>query len=267
MEQPGRSAMPNREQQLACMTTLATVFADLREQALAELELRPGKALLDAGCGAGELAIAVAPRVQPEGRVVGVDLNADTINAARAATADAGGDVDFRVGDIRDLPCDDCEFDAVRSERVFQHIERTDWPRAAAELIRVTRPGGIIQLIDPDHLQGAIAAADAELARLLIADLVTLPPNPESGIHLARLLRSAGAVEVHVEVRPIVVTSLATFRAMRNPDGVLTYLVMRRQVEANRAAAFLADLEARDREGAFLATSIIYVVSGRKAAG
>jgi hypothetical protein len=42
---------------------------------------------------------------------------------------------------------------------------------------------------------------------------------------------------------------------------------MRRQVEADRAAAFLADLEARDREGAFLATSIIYVVSDRKAAG
>jgi hypothetical protein len=52
---------------------------------------------------------------------------------------------------------------------------------------------------------------------------------------------------------------------MRNPDAVLTYLVMRRQVEADRAAAFLADLEAHDREGAFLATSIIYVVSGRKA--
>ena len=52
---------------------------------------------------------------------------------------------------------------------------------------------------------------------------------------------------------------------MRNPDAVLTYLVMRRQVEADRAAAFLADLETREREGAFVATSIIYVVSGRKA--
>jgi hypothetical protein len=92
-----------------------------------------------------------------------------------------------------------------------------------------------------------------------------LPPNPESGVHLPRLLRSAGAVDIRVEVRPIVITSLATFRAMRNPDAVLTYLVMRRQVEADRAAAFLADLETRDREGAFVATSIIYVVSGRKA--
>lgn len=52
---------------------------------------------------------------------------------------------------------------------------------------------------------------------------------------------------------------------MRSPDAVLTYLVRRGQVEADHAAAFLADLEARDREGSFLATSLIYVVSGRKA--
>jgi cyclopropane fatty-acyl-phospholipid synthase-like methyltransferase len=52
MEPLGRSAMPNREQQLACMTALATAFADLREQALTELHLGPGTHLLDAGCGA-----------------------------------------------------------------------------------------------------------------------------------------------------------------------------------------------------------------------
>jgi ubiquinone/menaquinone biosynthesis C-methylase UbiE len=139
--------MPSPEQMLACMATLATVFADLREQALAELGLGPGTHLLDAGCGAGELAIAMAPRVQPGGRVVGVDLNADTINLARDAAAAAGVEVDFRIGDIRDLPCAENEFEAVRCERVFQHLERADWPRAAAELIRVARPGAIIQLI------------------------------------------------------------------------------------------------------------------------
>jgi SAM-dependent methyltransferase len=265
MDQPGPRGMPNPEQMLACMATLATVFADLREQALAELSLGPGTRLLDAGCGAGELALAAAPRVQPGGRVVGVDLNADTVNSARDAAAAAGVEVDFRIGDIRDLPCAENEFDAVRSERVFQHLERADWPHAAAELIRVARPGGIIQLIDPDHLQSALTATDAQLARLLVTDTVTLPPNPESGIHLPGLLRAAGAVDIHVGVRPLVITSLATYRAMRSPDAVLKYLVMRHQVEADRAAAFIADVEARDRDGSFLATSIIYVVSGRKA--
>jgi hypothetical protein len=39
------------------------------------------------------------------------------------------------------------------------------------------------------------------------------------------------------------------------------------QAQANRAVAFSADLKARDREGPFVATSIMYVVSGRKTAG
>ena len=78
------------------------------------------------------------------------------------------------------------------------------------------------------------------------------------------LLRRAGAAAVGVRVHPILITSLATYRGVRNPDAVLGYLVMRRQVEADRAAAFLADLEARDRDGAFIATSIVYVVTGRK---
>jgi SAM-dependent methyltransferase len=246
------------------MATLAAVLADLRDSSLIELDLRPGGTLLDAGCGAGELAIAVAPRVRPNGRVIGVDLNPDTITQARAAAAKVGVEVDFRVGDIRDLPFGDDEFDAVRSERVFQHLDSADWTRAAGELMRVARPGAIVQLTDPNHLQSAVAATDVEIARMLVCDLKTLPPNAESGIHLPGLLRSVGAVELHVDVRPVVVTSLATYRAMRNPDGVLAYLVMRHQVEADRAAAFLADLEARDRDGAFLSTTIMYVASGRK---
>jgi cyclopropane fatty-acyl-phospholipid synthase-like methyltransferase len=62
MDQPVGRGMPSPEQMLACMATLADAFADLREQALADLDFEPGTNLLDAGCGAGELAIAMAPR-------------------------------------------------------------------------------------------------------------------------------------------------------------------------------------------------------------
>jgi hypothetical protein len=79
-------------------------------------------------------------------------------------------------------------------------------------------------------------------------------------------INGARAAAAKASVHPIVVTSLAAYRAMRNPDAVLAYLEMRHQVAADRAAAFIADLEARDRDCAFVATSIIYVVSGRRPA-
>ena len=106
-ERPG--AAPAQEQLAAGMALLATVFADVRERALGELDLRPGACLLDAGCGAGELAIAVAPRVRPGGRVIGIDLDEPTIDRARAAAAAAGVEAEFQAGDIRDLPFADGE--------------------------------------------------------------------------------------------------------------------------------------------------------------
>jgi hypothetical protein len=150
MEPLGRSAMPNREQQLACMTALATAFADLREQALTDLHLWARHP--PARCWVRRLRARHRhrPARATGGRVGGVDLNADTINSARAATAEAGVAVDFRVGDIRDLPCAEHEFDAVRCERVFQHATwigpdfrdigaRSDdqGPRTCLQLLRV----------------------------------------------------------------------------------------------------------------------------------
>jgi hypothetical protein len=71
-------------------------------------------------------------------------------------------------------------------------------------------------------------------------------------------------VDVHVDVRPLPMTSLASYRETRGLDAMLRYLVASRQVTDERAAAFLADLEDRDLKGGFLATMVMYVASGRR---
>ena len=171
------------EQQAACLAALAATLAEMRAKTVAALGLAPGRAVLDAGCGVGELAIGLASDVQPGGRVVGVDLNPDAVERPRAAAVDAGVDVAFEVGDIRELPFPGDTFDVVRSERVFQYLPPPETPRAAAELVRVAHAGGIVQLIDPDHLQTAITATDRELGQLLGAQFAAISKNPESGLY------------------------------------------------------------------------------------
>ena len=56
-------------------------FAGLTQQLLDRLERLPGGAVLDVGCGAGELALALA-RHRPRARIVGVDISADLVAAA-----------------------------------------------------------------------------------------------------------------------------------------------------------------------------------------
>ena len=72
-------------------------FSGLTQQLLDRLERLPGADVLDVGCGAGELALALA-RCRPRARIVGVDISADLIAAARAR-ADERVLVEFHEGD------------------------------------------------------------------------------------------------------------------------------------------------------------------------
>jgi SAM-dependent methyltransferase len=101
------------------------------------LKGRSGLHALDVGCGTGETALRLARR--PEiAHVVGLD-------ASRQALAHARRQHDFPLvlGSVLDLPFDDAGFDVVTCFDVLQHLpERTD-RRAAAELRRMLRPGGV----------------------------------------------------------------------------------------------------------------------------
>jgi SAM-dependent methyltransferase len=95
---------------------------------------------LDSGCGTGALAFALAPLV---GEVVGVDTNAEYVDAARNA---APGNVRFAVGDATALPFDYGMFDIAGCMRVLHHVRRPEL--AVSELARVTRQGGRVLIID-----------------------------------------------------------------------------------------------------------------------
>jgi ubiquinone/menaquinone biosynthesis C-methylase UbiE len=95
---------------------------------------------LDVGCGYGADVEALADRLRPGGRAVGIDVSATMIAEARRRVAGSGLDVRFVVGDALALPFDDDTFDVCRIETVLQHVDAPG--QAVAEMARVTRPGG-----------------------------------------------------------------------------------------------------------------------------
>jgi ubiquinone/menaquinone biosynthesis C-methylase UbiE len=98
------------------------------------------EAALDAGCGTGSVAFALAPHVA---EVVGVDTRADYLEAARAA---APANVRFEEADVMALPFGYAEFDLVCCHRVLHHVRRPEL--AVSELARVARPGDKIFIAD-----------------------------------------------------------------------------------------------------------------------
>ena len=98
------------------------------------------EAALDAGCGTGALAFALAPNVA---EVVGIDTRADYLEAGRAAAPE---NVRFLEGDVTALPFGYASFDLACCHRVLHHVRRPEL--AVSELVRVTRPGGRIFIAD-----------------------------------------------------------------------------------------------------------------------
>jgi SAM-dependent methyltransferase len=105
---------------------------------LADLALvAPGKRVLDAAAGDGNVALAAARR---GAEVDACDLSPRMVERGRARCPAAF----WRVADVQALPYDDGEFDAVLSS--FGAQLAPDPRRVAAEIVRVARPGGIVAL-------------------------------------------------------------------------------------------------------------------------
>lgn len=117
---------------------------------------------LDVGTGAGALALALAPLVR---EVVGVDRVPELLERARERAAGLPN-VEFVEADAARLPFPDGAFDLTGTLRTLHHVPRPEL--VLAELVRVTRPGGRVLVVDqlaPMDPLDAIALDAFERAR------------------------------------------------------------------------------------------------------
>lgn len=106
-----------------------------------------GERVVDAGSGAGVDSMVAARLVGLGGAVIGVDMTTAMLGKARSAAEVAGiANVEFREGYLESLPVDNGWADIVISNGVLNLVP--DKPAALAEMRRVLRPGGRLQLAD-----------------------------------------------------------------------------------------------------------------------
>ncbi len=162
------------------------------------LAVPAGRRWLDVGCGTGALSQTIVERAAPH-EVVGIDSSAGYVAYAREQVRD--GCAHFDVGDARSLPFADEAFDAVVSGLVLNFVPQPD--RAAAEMARVARPGGIVAAYVWDY------AGEMQLMRHFWDAAAALDPaarNLDEGRRfplckpelLADLVRGAGLCDVAV---------------------------------------------------------------------
>jgi SAM-dependent methyltransferase len=149
--------------------------------------------VLDAGCGPGAITVGLAEVVVP-GEVVGVDLQPEQVERARALTAERGvWNARFEVANIYELPFPDGSFDAAFANQVLSHLREP--VRALREVRRVLGPDGIVGVRDLDFATRFVAPTTPLLEQSFALTCRVREHNggdPSLGRHHRRLLLEAG---------------------------------------------------------------------------
>jgi ubiquinone/menaquinone biosynthesis C-methylase UbiE len=238
--------------------------ARLRRRFLRFCRIAAGWSVVEVGSGSGVVARAAPPSRRRRGHVTGVDRSRVLMAAARRRAREEGLDrrLDFRWGDAAALPFRAGRFDCALAVTVLLHVAR---PRAMLrELVRVTRPGGVVGLQDQDFGTQVLDHPDRALTRRIFDGVAArMYPEPYSGRTLVRRLVELGLERVRL---------LADVYQVRSLDPFTHNLLKRRAeiavqfglIGPRRAARWLAAIERADAAGHFVFTFNYYGATGVK---
>lgn len=182
-------------------------FTNFLEQAL---KPRPGKRLLDVGCGNGTAEQGLARLRISQVELYGIDLLQPRVADARAITRGMNARAEFAAADACHLPFPDAIFDCTFCVAVLQHVR--DIPKALREFTRVTRAGGRILAVEPDNLgRYWFSSVDAgmrafDIGRRFFVGLAEArgeAPPAAVGPLVPGLLTAAGVNVISVDLFPV----------------------------------------------------------------
>ena len=241
-----------------------------RDWLLSLLELPPGGAVLDLGCGKGADLLELAARVEdPDARFMGVDASADYIEAAQASSTDHRLEfVQSKVGPR--LEFGDGTFDVLLTQELLECFR--DLAEIVPEMARVLRPGGQLVASHYDWDTQIFNGSDRDRTRRILRAWAEWEQSwmdhtdPWMGRRLWGYLQGSGLFEGEVRVRVMTNTQFAEpwhgYRMAHWFKG----LVKRGQVSETDYDGFLSDLEELAATGRYFWSVNRYVYVGRRRA-
>ncbi|RSM94483.1 SAM-dependent methyltransferase [Nonomuraea sp. WAC 01424] len=226
--------------------------AELRARSYDLLDLAPGAAVVDVGCGSGR---AVAEMAARGARAVGVDPDERMIAVAAGRRPDG----EFRVADAYALPFADGTLRGYRAEKVFHILD--DPARAIGEARRVLAPGGRLVLVGQDWDAFVIDSGDAALTRRIVharADLVTAPRVVRRS---PGLLLDAGFTDVTAEARTVVFTDATMLPLLADLAGKACAAGA---ISDAQAEGWLAEQRERGRRGRLFLAFPLFVTAATR---
>jgi ubiquinone/menaquinone biosynthesis C-methylase UbiE len=230
-----------------------------------QMHIKPGQKVLDVGCGPGTDTIPLARQVSPSGQIIGVDFDAKMIAEAeqRAQKAGVSAWVIHKSADANELPFESDHFDACRAERLFEHLLNP--AKALSEMVRVTKSGGWIVVLDSDWGSLSIDTSEIETERRYVRFFTeNMANNGYSGRQLYRLFKQQGIVDVSIQMCGVPFTDYAFTRQMLIMDRTEREALAQGVIAVQELEQLHDFWEQANADGDFFASVSMILVSGCK---
>jgi SAM-dependent methyltransferase len=165
---------------------------------------KSGEKVLDLACGTGVLTRAAAMAIGQKGSVIGLDLSPDMLSLARSQSNGQFPTIEWREGNVQDLPFENQVFDIVFCELGFMFFP--DRAAALREIWRVLKPGGRLGIMvwgALEHCPGQVAILQAWTKLVSAEQNANLDPMHSMGdpTILQSLLDTTGFKEIDVQAK------------------------------------------------------------------
>jgi len=158
--------------------------------------LKRPKNILDVGCGTGRWAQEMAQSF-PDANVIGLDIFDPPIEVDASAKP---SNYQFVMADaLKGLPFSSYQFDFVHQRSLSCVIPTSRWLQVVKELVRVTRPGGMVELVEPDSIFQNAGPACAQIQQWIINACQKCGIDPTEGTQIGIYLQASGLTNVSTE--------------------------------------------------------------------
>ncbi len=195
----GRYLLGDSPAEIRHLVEQADVYAYEANELFELIGVAANTAAIDVGCGVMGVLHLIAEHVGADGRVVGLDREARMVEYGRKLAEQRGLAVEFIEADATTTGLPDRAFDLVHARTLLLNVQNPE--QILTEMVRIARPGGVVAVQEPDAsawncdpphpvfdiLRGAILNAYRRTGK-----------DFSIGRRIARMLKDAGLVDVHV---------------------------------------------------------------------
>jgi len=227
------------------------------------MAINAGDTVLDLGCGPGVDTVPLAELVGNKGKVIGVDADEKMLAEAEQVAREAGclDWIEHRPGSAMGLPLEDNSVAASRAERLLQVLPPENEQIIVAELVRVTRPGGRVVLVDTDWPSASVDFSNPGLERRLMEFFaIHMRPNGLAGRRLPALCLEHGLEDIRLDVVPMV---QQRYDDTPFGDWLINTATLEGAISDDESQQWRKELQQREQEGRFYACVNMVIASGQ----